>query len=40
MKHEIVIIDTGLDRMTGPRETNDVSVTMRRPWQARKKAHG
>lgn len=26
MKHEILIIDTGLDRMTGPRETNDVAV--------------
>ena len=40
MKHEIVIIDTGLDRMTGPRETNDVAVTMRPMWQARKKDQG
>ena len=40
MKYEIFIIDAGLDRTTGPRETNDVAVTMRRPWQVRKKVHG
>ena len=36
----ISLIDTDLDQMTDPRETNDVAVTVRRPWQARKKAHG